>query len=118
MLAKVPLAVDAEANFAHVCVRQGASCKELKYYHLCIKPRTCTNGMCQEHVVRESEVSLKYLNRQPPTKFEIETERTLGATDQGLTFLHCAFSNVSSNCLPKKRHSHIGCTCLIFSTVC
>ena len=22
---------DAEANFAHMCVRQGASCKELKY---------------------------------------------------------------------------------------
>ena len=31
-----------------------------------------------------------------------------------LTFLHCAFSNVSSNRLPKKRHSHIGCICLSF----
>ena len=28
-----------------------------------------------------------------------------------LTFLHCVFSNVSSNCLPEKRHSHIGCIC-------
>ena len=24
------------------------------------------------------------------------------------------FSNVSSNCLPEKRHSHIGCSCLTF----
>ena len=31
-----------------------------------------------------------------------------------LTFLHCAFSNVSSNRLPKKRHSHIGCIYLTF----
>ena len=31
-----------------------------------------------------------------------------------LTFLHCAFSNVSSNRLPNKRHSHIGCICLTF----
>ena len=29
-----------------------------------------------------------------------------------LTFLHCAFSNVSSNCLPDRMHSHIGCICL------
>ena len=28
--------------------------------------------------------------------------------------LHCAFSNVSLNCLPEKMHSHIGCMCLIF----
>ena len=26
-----------------------------------------------------------------------------------VTFLHCAFSNVSSNCLQQKRHIHIGC---------
>merc|ERR1712213_197341 len=26
-----------------------------------------------------------------------------------LTFLHCAFSNVASNCLHGRRHSHIGC---------
>ena len=26
-----------------------------------------------------------------------------------LTVLHCAFSNVSSNCLHEKKHSHIGC---------
>ena len=32
----------------------------------------------------------------------------------GLTFLHCEFSYVSSNCLPQKRHSHIGCICLFF----
>ena len=32
----------------------------------------------------------------------------------GLTFLHCGFSNVSSNCLPVKMQSHIGCICLIF----
>ena len=31
-----------------------------------------------------------------------------------LTFLHCAFSNVSSNCLHEKRQSHICCTCLTF----
>ena len=30
------------------------------------------------------------------------------------TFLHSAFSNVSSNHLPEKRHSHIGCICLTF----
>ena len=30
------------------------------------------------------------------------------------TFPHCAFSNVSSNCLSEKRHSHIGCICLTF----
>ena len=30
------------------------------------------------------------------------------------TFLHSAFSNVSSICLPRKRHSHIGCICLAF----
>ena len=28
------------------------------------------------------------------------------------TFLHCAFSSVSLNCLPEKSHSHIGCICL------
>ena len=31
-----------------------------------------------------------------------------------LAFLHCAFSNVSSNCLPGKMHSHIDCICLTF----
>ena len=31
-----------------------------------------------------------------------------------MTFLHCAFSNVSSNCLHENRHSHIDCICLIF----
>ena len=31
-----------------------------------------------------------------------------------LTFLHHVFSNVSSNGLPEKRHSHIGCICLTF----
>ena len=28
--------------------------------------------------------------------------------------LHCVFSNVASNHLPEKRHSHIGCICLTF----
>ena len=31
-----------------------------------------------------------------------------------LIFLHCAFSNVSSNCLPERRQSHIGCICSTF----
>ena len=31
-----------------------------------------------------------------------------------LTFLHCAFSNVSSNCLPERMQSHIGCICSTF----
>ena len=31
-----------------------------------------------------------------------------------LAFLHCVFSNVSSNCLHQRKHSHIGCICLIF----
>ena len=30
------------------------------------------------------------------------------------TFLHCAFSNVSSNDLLEKRQSHTGCICLTF----
>ena len=30
------------------------------------------------------------------------------------TFLHRVFSNVSTNCLPEKRHSYICCSCLIF----
>ena len=30
------------------------------------------------------------------------------------TFLHCAFSNVPSNCLHQRMHSHIGCICLTF----
>ena len=30
------------------------------------------------------------------------------------TFLHCAFLNVSSNCLPERMKSHIGCICLTF----
>ena len=34
-----------------------------------------------------------------------------------LTSPHGAFSNVSSNCLPENRHSHIGCICLTFPTV-
>ena len=29
-----------------------------------------------------------------------------------LTFLHCAFSNVFSNCLPVRMQSHTGCICL------
>ena len=32
-----------------------------------------------------------------------------------LTFFHCAFSNVSSNCLSKRMHSRIGCICFDFS---
>ena len=31
-----------------------------------------------------------------------------------LTFLHCVFSNVSSNRLRDMMHTHIGCICLIF----
>ena len=31
-----------------------------------------------------------------------------------LTFLHCAFSDVSSNGFYEKRHSHIDCICLTF----
>ena len=34
-----------------------------------------------------------------------------------LSFLHCAFSNVSSKHLDQSRHNHIGCICLIFTTV-
>ena len=30
----------------------------------------------------------------------------------GLTFLHCVFSNVSSNGLPERMHIRIGCICL------
>ena len=32
-----------------------------------------------------------------------------------LTFLHCVFSNVSSNYLPEMMHNHIGCIYLTFS---
>ena len=31
-----------------------------------------------------------------------------------LTFLHCVFANVSSNRLHERMHSHIGCTCLTY----
>ena len=31
-----------------------------------------------------------------------------------LTFLHCAFSNVSLNPLPQRMHSRIGCICFAF----
>ena len=31
-----------------------------------------------------------------------------------VTFLCCAFSYVSSICLPEKRHNHTGCICLVF----
>ena len=31
-----------------------------------------------------------------------------------LTFLHCASSNVTSNCLPEMMLNHIGCICLTF----
>ena len=31
-----------------------------------------------------------------------------------LTFLHCGFSNVSSNCLHQRMHSDTGCICLTF----
>ena len=31
-----------------------------------------------------------------------------------LTFLHCAFSNCSSNRLPERKQSHTGCICLTF----
>ena len=39
-------------------------------------------------------------------------ELTLSMGHFSLTFLDCVFSNVSSNFLPEKRHSHIGCICL------
>jgi len=29
-----------------------------------------------------------------------------------LTFPRCGFSNVSSTCLPERKHNHIGCICL------
>ena len=32
----------------------------------------------------------------------------------GLTFLHCMFSNVSSNCFIEKIYSYTGCICLTF----
>ena len=31
-----------------------------------------------------------------------------------MPFLHCAFSNLSSNCLPERIHNHIGCICSAF----
>ena len=31
-----------------------------------------------------------------------------------LSFLHCAFSNVSSSCLPEMMQNHTGCICLTF----
>ena len=31
-----------------------------------------------------------------------------------LTFLHCVFSNASSNCISEKMHTHISCICLVF----
>ena len=31
-----------------------------------------------------------------------------------LAFPHCVFSNMSSNCLPERIHSHTGCICLAF----
>ena len=31
-----------------------------------------------------------------------------------LAFLHCVFSNESSNCLPERMHGHTGCNCLTF----
>ena len=31
-----------------------------------------------------------------------------------LTFLHCGFANVPSNCLHEKNHGHIGCICMTF----
>ena len=34
--------------------------------------------------------------------------------DLCLTFLHCVFSNVLSNCLFQMMHNHIGCICLSF----
>ena len=38
-----------------------------------------------------------------------------GVTLASLVWLfHCAFSNDSSNCLPKRKHSRIGCICLTF----
>ena len=37
---------------------------------------------------------------------------TLSMGHFSLTFLDYVFSNVSSNFLPEKRHSHIGCICL------
>ena len=35
-----------------------------------------------------------------------------------LIFLHCVFSNASSNCLHQRMQSHTGCICLIFSPLC
>ena len=34
-----------------------------------------------------------------------------------LAFLHCAFSNVPSKCLPHRMQSHIGCICGTFSNM-
>ena len=31
-----------------------------------------------------------------------------------LTFLHCVFSNVVSNCVQQRMQNHIGCICLAF----
>ena len=39
---------------------------------------------------------------------------TLSMCNFSLTFLHRVFSNVSSNCVHKRMHSHIGCICLTF----
>ena len=39
---------------------------------------------------------------------------TVRLPDICLIVLHCAFSNVSSNCLPEQRQSRTGCICLAF----
>ena len=51
-------------------------------------------------------------------KMIVEDCLTISWMEAFLAFLHCMFSDVSSNSLQEKRHSRIGCICVTFSTVC
>ena len=46
--------------------------------------------------------------------FLLSPDLTLYMCHFSLTFLHHVFSNVSSNCMPQKMQSHIGCIYLTF----
>ena len=61
---------------------------QIHIYYICVTFLCCVSHLC---------VFSKYLHR--------------GCTCS--TFLHCVFSNESSNCLPQRMKTHIGCICLI-----
>ena len=66
---------------------------------------------------RNKNTKILMLSPVPVRIYDVAVFKDFPYVTNSLTFLHRVLSNVSSNCLPEKSHSHIGCIFLLFSTM-